>query len=293
MCARRLRTLFLLSLTLVFSLTLFVVPVALAGGWATVTLDSLPVEPRAGETLRLGFTIRQHGVTPTNRLGSLPLTPYLTARNQDTGERLRADAHQDGAVGHFVVEVTFPSAGTWSWKITPAPFGDVQGEFQPLLVLAPAPARAADGPPSVAWPLGVLLAAAGGLVLAFRAGILKRRQAGLAGILLVAAVPLVFWLGPSLAIQAANPARPAPASGAEYGRALFLGKGCAGCHRHAALSEPISGPAIGPSLTGYQADPDFLRGWLRDPQAIRPGSQMPDLNLSEGEIEALIAFLAH
>ncbi|MCB0240002.1 MAG: hypothetical protein KDH08_15460, partial [Anaerolineae bacterium] len=37
-------------------------PLALAGGWATVTLDQLPRQPRAGETLALSFTIRQHGL---------------------------------------------------------------------------------------------------------------------------------------------------------------------------------------------------------------------------------------
>jgi len=34
---------------------------ALAGGWAVVTLDTLPAAPRAGQTLSLGFMVRQHG----------------------------------------------------------------------------------------------------------------------------------------------------------------------------------------------------------------------------------------
>jgi hypothetical protein len=37
--------------------------------------------------------------------------------------------------------------------------------------------------------------------------------------------------------------------------------------------------------------PDFLRSWLKDPRAVRPNTQMPDLGLKQAEIEALIAFL--
>ena len=95
----------------------------LAGGFAVVTLDELPQEPRAGQTLQLGFMVRMHGVTPIDSLGSgssrIPLRPYLSAWNRDTGALLRVDARKDGPVGHFVVDVTFPSAGTWEWEISP------------------------------------------------------------------------------------------------------------------------------------------------------------------------------
>src|SRR3712207_2253271 len=80
---------------------------ALAGGWAVVTLDALPEEPRAGETLRLGFMVRQHGVRPADFV-----EPFLAATNKETGETLRVDARQEGATGHYVVEVTFPREGT-------------------------------------------------------------------------------------------------------------------------------------------------------------------------------------
>src|SRR5438552_12328434 len=40
---------------------------ALAGGWAVLTLDSLPREVRAGTSIQLGFVVRQHGKTPTNK----------------------------------------------------------------------------------------------------------------------------------------------------------------------------------------------------------------------------------
>lgn len=94
---------------------------ASAGGWTTVTIDSLPTSIQAGQQLSLGFMVRQHGVTPISSV-----SPTLKARNTATGETLSAVARQDGAVGHFVVDVTFPSAGDWRWSVTPAPFPEVE-----------------------------------------------------------------------------------------------------------------------------------------------------------------------
>ena len=109
------------------ALVLLALP-AQAGGWASVTLDSLPGEARAGQTMRLGFMVRQHGVTPVSFV-----QPVLTARHRDSGESIRAPAQQEGAVGHFVVDVTFPAAGAWAWEIIPAPFEGTK--FEPLTVL--------------------------------------------------------------------------------------------------------------------------------------------------------------
>lgn len=80
-------------------------------------------------------------------------------------------------------------------------------------------------------------------------------------------------------------------SAAQMGRDLFLAKGCVACHRHDDV--PGAEGGIGPNLTHYVPDPDFVRDWLRDPRAIRPYTMMPDLELGEEEIEALIAFLGN
>lgn len=37
---------------------------ALAGGWATTTLDEVPAELESGETYSIGYTILQHGKSP-------------------------------------------------------------------------------------------------------------------------------------------------------------------------------------------------------------------------------------
>ena len=98
-------------------------------------------------------------------------------------------------------------------------------------------------------------------------------------------------------------AAPTPTSApAALGRALFQAKGCTTCHQLEGLAigriegdSPFDldlGTVMGvPDLTHYRPDPTFVRPWLRDPSAVRPGTDMPNLRLSDEEIEALLAFL--
>ena len=110
-----------------------------------------------------------------------------------------------------------------------------------------------------------------------------------AGLLILSLVPSSVDPGggstPPPAVSAAASDEPAA-----YGRALFAAKGCVGCHTHNDVN-PGSGIAVGPELSSRTYDPGFLRTWLKDPPAVRPGTQMPNLRLSVEEIEALIAFL--
>jgi plastocyanin len=91
---------------------------ASAGGWATVELDEPLARVQIGEPVTIGFTVLQHGETPIDFA-----TPHLTATHRESGEEFSADGRADGEVGHYVVEVTFPTAGEWKWRITPEPFG--------------------------------------------------------------------------------------------------------------------------------------------------------------------------
>jgi len=148
---------------------------ALAGGWAVVTLDSLPREVRAGEPFQLGFMVFQHGKTPTNKdLNGNPLKPMLTAIKQGgaattqakVAESIRVEARQQGPTGHYVVDLTFPSDGSWAWQITlptfyvqDSPSGSNAAIFAPISVLpAAAPAAqpaAAPAPAPAAQPAAV------------------------------------------------------------------------------------------------------------------------------------------
>ncbi len=118
---------------------------ALAGGWANVTLDRLPTDFRAGQFVTIGFMVRQHGVTPTNFV-----QPYLSARHLETSDTVRFAARQEGPVGHFVADVTFPAAGAWEWEAVPDPF-PTPTKLGTLTVLpaAAAPSRPAGDSPAL------------------------------------------------------------------------------------------------------------------------------------------------
>ena len=90
----------------------FAVP-ALAGGWATITLEELPTGVAAGEPLTVRFTVRQHGRTPMT-----DLTPKVTAENAESGEMISAEATPvEGQAGLYEATLTFTAPGTWEWHI--------------------------------------------------------------------------------------------------------------------------------------------------------------------------------
>lgn len=84
---------------------------ASAGGWAISTLDALPV-PIAGEPIDVGFTIRQHGVTPVDLTENVGITITLAG-----GTAHYFPAAGDGTIGHYVARVEFPSEGRYQWSI--------------------------------------------------------------------------------------------------------------------------------------------------------------------------------
>ena len=145
--------------TVVLLLILLALPVgaALAGGWAVVSLDNPPGEIHAGQPWTMGFTVLQHGQTPVHRLdATTPVEPLLVATNTADGRRVEVDAQPTEEVGHFVVEVTFPSDGTWEWIIYPNPLGG-DTLFEPLTVL---PATAATTDEAAAQPAAQIAAPA-------------------------------------------------------------------------------------------------------------------------------------
>ena len=119
----------------------------------------------------------------------------------------------------------------------------------------------------------------------------------LSAILGAGGLALLLWsflpMGTNAPATAPATMSTAVAADASRGRALFAAKGCATCHINTRASEARGEccGGVGPDLTNYTNDPAFLRRWLADPPAVRPGANMPDLNLSPAEIEALIAFL--
>src|SRR5687768_2625541 len=105
---------------------------------------------------RFGFMVLQHDVTPNS-----DVTPVVRALHKETGEEITATGRQEGAVGHFVAEVTFPRAGEWKWSIEPLPYAETSFETLNVLVSPSAlsyPARIVTGtcaaPGDIAYSLG-------------------------------------------------------------------------------------------------------------------------------------------
>jgi cytochrome c oxidase subunit 2 len=72
------------------------------------------------------------------------------------------------------------------------------------------------------------------------------------------------------------------------GRVLFRGAGCYYCHR---IGE--EGGEVGPALThiARKMDRDRFLELLRDPASVMPGGTMPDLLLTEEQVQALANYL--
>lgn len=81
------------------------------------------------------------------------------------------------------------------------------------------------------------------------------------------------------------------AMAAPAGEELFTRKGCIGCHT--LKGHDGAEGQLGPDLSkiGKERDRAFLVPWIRDPQAQKPGSAMPTLDLTQKEAEALADYL--
>ncbi|HEX2056908.1 MAG TPA: cytochrome c oxidase subunit II [Actinomycetota bacterium] len=101
-----------------------------------------------------------------------------------------------------------------------------------------------------------------------------------------------------LADQQEEAAEPAD-SLARQGLEIFQGT-CTACHAIQGVTEGARN--VGPDLTHFASRETFagamfeldeanLAAWIDDPPAVKPGSLMPDYNLSPEEIDAVVAYL--
>jgi cytochrome c1 len=82
---------------------------------------------------------------------------------------------------------------------------------------------------------------------------------------------------------------------------LAAQKGCGGCHTIPGVAG--ANGTVGPALAGVAArtaiaggavpntGPDDLKKWILDPPAVKPGTQMPKLGLTDQEATDIVAFL--
>ncbi len=86
---------------------------------------------------------------------------------------------------------------------------------------------------------------------------------------------------------------------AAEGRRVFEGTACINCH---AVRGTVADGRFGPDLTHLMSrdtiaagaapnTPENLRLWIQNPEAIKPGSLMPAMNLSDQDFDRLAAYL--
>lgn len=100
-------------------------------------------------------------------------------------------------------------------------------------------------------------------------------------------------------LEARGEPPPPPAALERQGEAVFQEQACAGCHT--VEGTPAQGE-VGPNLTDVGGRQEIaagllenthenLRSWISSPQQHKPGTLMPPTDLSEAELEALVAYL--
>jgi cytochrome c oxidase subunit 2 len=99
----------------------------------------------------------------------------------------------------------------------------------------------------------------------------------------------------------AEQSRPAQVTGAvSSGQRIFQKTSCVNCHTIAGTG---ANGGFGPDLTHVMSrdtiasgvvpnTPENLRRWIQNPDAIKPGSRMPAMNLNDQELDAVTAYLA-
>lgn len=137
--------------------TLLLVAIASAGGWATAALDPGAHGPQSGSPTTIGFRVLQHGQTPNSSLSVV-----VHAANA-TGGSISANATAQGAVGHYVATLTFPTDGAWT--ITWTSELDMAGSTAVLNVAAAVAPASTPAPVATPAPVDTLALLVVGLAL--------------------------------------------------------------------------------------------------------------------------------
>ena len=150
------------------ALSLALVAPAEAGGWAVASLDAPPAAV-AGSTEPVGFTILQHGQTPIDLTEGVAIDIVL-----GDGTTASFPARLEGPTGHYVADVEFPAAGTYTWQIRPGVFAP-----QDLGTLTVSPSEAAGGTTAWSWLRWLMLGLSAVLAGVGLVDLLRHRQRGL------------------------------------------------------------------------------------------------------------------
>jgi cytochrome c oxidase subunit 2 len=85
----------------------------------------------------------------------------------------------------------------------------------------------------------------------------------------------------------------------EAGQKAFVTNSCGTCHT---IGKTAANGTFGPDLTHFMSratlgagvapnDEEHLRSWLKDPQVLKPGCQMPNMKLDDKQVDEILAYL--
>jgi cytochrome c2 len=90
-----------------------------------------------------------------------------------------------------------------------------------------------------------------------------------------------------------------PIGDVDHGKQLVTQYGCATCHdipgiegAHGMVGPPLAKLASRKTIAGKLPNtPDTVIKWLQDPQAVNPGSSMPNMGVTPADARDIAAFL--
>ncbi|HEX2504895.1 MAG TPA: c-type cytochrome [Gaiellaceae bacterium] len=164
------------------------------------------------------------------------------------------------------------------------------------------------------WPESVVLGTVGIptilLILLFALPFIDRRRdrrighrpvAVVAGLLVIASMGVLTYKGATAeepsevggpALCEANGLPCEEEQRVALGSELFAEVGCLNCHVYAGYGAPALGAPELTDIGTVGRGEEYWVDWIKNPQAIKPGTQMPAFpNLTQEELEALAAFL--
>lgn len=161
-----------MSAAAVLAVVLAAPATSLAGGWATVGLDSLPDGAQPGEAWVVELEVLQHGRTPLEGI-----RPVVRIRHPDRGTTRSFPGRPTDEPGVYRARVVFPSAGEWTVAVDDG-FSQVHDLGSVRIgtgagAAAPAAEPRSDG--GIGWPGALGIAAAAGMLAALGSALLRRR----------------------------------------------------------------------------------------------------------------------
>jgi hypothetical protein len=232
------------------------------------------------------------------------LEPTVTARLSN-GKPITFFAAPAKKPGYYTATLTFPEEGNWEWSIQAFTMDQKMPALNvtsPGAVTLSQPAAQAEPSSRTISPLlivGILAIGTGvaGLVSAFRHK--SRFTWGLTAVcLLIGAASLIAASASPAKVEAQSSSETLNGSSisqVRLGEQLFVAKGCITCHVNTKVTNSQGYLTVqyenATNLSNFSAHPDVLRMRLKDPTTVKSDTQMPNLDLTEVEIEALVAFI--